>query len=104
MSSGEIGIALLWKPAAAGLAVIGGLIGVVWRMLLTRIKDVKDDTAKVEEKATATAQTLDKDYYDKTETVQMILLHTSPLKDSIDRQTAAIEKLCERLDRRRSDD
>lgn len=97
MSSGEIGIALLWKPAAAGLAVIGGLIGVVWRMLLTRIN-------KVESKASTTAQTLDKGYYDKGETVQMILLHTSPLKESIDRQTAAIEKLCERLDRRRSDD
>lgn len=96
MSSGEVGIALLWKPAAAGLTVIGGLIGVVWRMLLTRIN-------KVESKASTTAQALDKGYYDKGETVQMILLHTSPLKDSIDRQTAAIEKLCERLDRRKTD-
>ena len=92
MSAGEIGVAALWKPISFVLGVIFSLIAALWAMITSRIR-------KNEETSSATQADLNKNYYDKDETVKMIMLHTSPLKEAIDRQTAALEKLCDKLDK-----
>lgn len=92
MSAGEIGIAALWKPLVFILGVIGTLIATIWGMLTARMK-------KQEESTEATKDNLNRNYYSKDETLQMIVLHTQPLKEALDANTRATEKLCEKIDR-----
>lgn len=92
MSAGEIGIAALWKPIGLVVGVITTLIGAIWGLLVARIK-------KNEDVSSSTKQDLASNYYRKDETTQMILLHTNPLKESIDRQTAALDRLCDKLEK-----
>lgn len=99
MSAGEIGIAALWKPLSFLLGVIGALIGTIWAMLTARISRTEAAVSKQEADLEDTNKALNKNYYDKDETTKMILLHTNPLKEAIDRQTLAIDRLCDKLDK-----